>query len=154
MYHGTTSNFVPDILRSGLVPKPQNAWKVAVAFDDVMMTPDDSDRVGNIYVSPDRKGSIWYAVNKAAYYRTKPNHLFKWYQYIGEDMETAKLEPTYLAKKLDDNLYIPDAKPVLFQVMVIPSIKRQLVPDEKDHNSSLRCMCIIPPKYLKLIWQG
>lgn len=156
-YHGTSSNFVEDILKNGLVPKPANTWKVEVYFGPFdVMSPDDSDRVGNIYLSPDKSDSLWYAVNKAAYYRAKPDHYFKWSQYAGgpNDSKTIdRLTPMYPAKKLED-VYVPDAKPVLFEVKVTPRIKAQLIPDEKDHYNSVRCTCVIPPQYLKLVWQG
>lgn len=134
-YHGTTSLSLPKILKEGLIPNLENAWKVRLClFCDSLR---DDEPIGNVYVAPDMSSAKMYAESKVRYYMADPGDFFVFGQpELGRATEMYK---EHDAPKIDG------VTPVVLELVVPDSYEFEY--DPKDPSAKMH-VGAIPLKYI------
>lgn len=130
-YHGTVKAYLPEILKEGLKPNKDNAWRVkATAGSHEGQELRDYEKVEFVYLVEDKSIARIFAKAKAEYLRMKP----------GEESSTF-----YMVKDLDAPVI--KTTPVVLEV----TLSDTAILDVDPHSESgLRYKGSIKPGYIKV----
>jgi hypothetical protein len=107
VYHGTVKAYLSDILRDGLKPKPENAWRIRVSDEVPLIGGEelrDIEPVEYVYVDKDFQISREFAENKADYLRAKPGYKLKdFYGTKDKNAPMLRTSPIVLVLDLPDS---------------------------------------------------
>lgn len=144
-YHGTSSNYLPGILKDGLEYKPDHKWNVVMDFGSqgVYQPVKDDKEEDYIFVTTDATVAHNYAVNRAAYESSPGMKPFTWTCLDGH-------VPAY---RLNGKPPVSGIYPVVLEVGLSPIQIRQLAPDPKD-DDSYRFKGTVAPANIRVIWEG
>jgi hypothetical protein len=134
-YHGTTSNFLPSILREGLKPNPAGQWRIK--FENATYEPYKDDGKDYVCVTRFQYFAEMYANSKANYLRALPG-------------TTVEANGNTLADflKLPNAPLVEDAKPVLLEIHWTGETKKD------PHTSTgvlICCNQVVPVSHIKQI---
>ena len=135
-YHGTTSAWVDSILKEGLKPDSQNAWKVVgTQFWNEGENLRKVEPVKWVYITPSLAKAKQFAEAKAEYLGLKPGEDSSWFY-----MKKAKGAPV-----------IKGAKPVILKVEIPDPSQLSDDPRGNEEGQFLRYKGVIPASCITVL---
>lgn len=120
MYHGTASTYLPSIEKLGLIPSPQNSFKV---LDPESLAPNPPTELA-VYLTDSKEIAEKFARLRASYLRAKPGHI------VAEHPKDLDAIQMVFYKDPHGPAPAPNAKPVVLSVDVPQDVARGLNDDE------------------------